>query len=204
MTRLLFIRHGAIDGLGRRIAGRGGHEALNASGRLQAAQLAEHLRAQALTAIYSSPQSRTLETAQAIAQVAGAPLHIEANLDELDFGAWTGMDYGALDHLPEWRAFNQWRSCTRIPNGEMIVEVQSRIVACAERLCRSHPDQTIALVSHGDVIRAGLAYYLGAPLEFIQRFEISPASVSIVELDNGAPRILGINGKIDNERSANG
>lgn len=194
MTRLLFIRHGAIDGLGERIAGRGGNEPLNAAGRDQVARLAQSLEHHGLAALYSSPQARTLETARKLAERLQLDVEIDSDLDELNFGAWNGMSYEALNRLPEWRAFNALRSATRIPNGELIVEVQSRIVACADRLARRHDGATIALVSHGDVIRAALAYYLGAPLEFLQRFEISPASVSLVELGSGAPRIMAING----------
>lgn len=195
MTRLLFVRHGAIDGLGLRIAGRGGGERLNRDGRTQVADLARQLKAGALAAIYSSPQARTLETAQALADRVRLEIQIETDLDEIDFGAWTGMSYQDLDPLPDWQAFNRVRSTTRIPAGELIVEAQNRAIVCAARLSARNPGGTIVLVSHGDVIRAALAYYLGAPLDFLQRFEISPASVSTVELGAATPRILAINEK---------
>jgi len=193
MTRLLFIRHGAIDGLGQRIAGRGGGESLNRAGRAQVARLAQWLSQQPLAAIYSSPQARTVETAQALAAGSGIAVELEPQLDELDFGDWGGKSYAELDRLPEWRAFNALRSYTRIPNGEGLLQVQCRAVACGARLASCHEGQTVALVSHGDVIRAALVHYIGAPLEFMLRLEISPASISTVSWETGAPRIVAIN-----------
>ena len=170
MTRLLFIRHAAIDGLGQRIAGRAPGNPLNREGRAQAAQLG----GQPIAAIYTSPQARARETADALALCAGVTPIALAELDELDFGAWTGHSYAELHELPEWHHFNKVRSITRMPGGELLLEVQSRVIACAERLHQCHDGGTLALVSHGDVIRAALLFYLGAPLDSILRLEIVP------------------------------
>ena len=193
MTRLLFIRHGAIDGLGQRIAGRGGGEKLNGAGRAQVITLGKWLAQQPLAAIYSSPQGRAVETAQALAAASTIPACLEPDLDELDFGTWSGKSYAELDRLPEWRAFNALRSCTRMPNGEWLFEVQCRALACSARLAQRHRGQSIALVSHGDVIRSALVHYLGAPLDFILRLEISPASISTVSWEDDGPHVLAVN-----------
>ena len=47
-------------------------------------------------------------------------------------------------------------------------------------MVEAHPDQTIAAVSHADVIKALIAHALGLSLDDLQRFEVSPASVSII------------------------
>lgn len=76
-------------------------------------------------------------------------------------------------------------------------EVQTRAIDFVERISRNHPGDSIVLVSHGDVIRAALAFYLGMPLDFLLRFEVSPASVSVVTLEAGNPRVLCINSTED-------
>jgi probable phosphoglycerate mutase len=192
MTRFLLIRHAAIDGLGERIAGRM-PVALNAVGREQAAGLARRLAGESIHAIYSSPQLRATETAQALATVLGLKLHIAAELDEVDFGDWTGKSYAELRPLPEWRAFNALHSSTRIPNGELLLETQARMIALLDRLCVDHQDATVALVSHGDPIRLALVHQLGAPLDFLLRLEIGPASVSAIELYPETSRVLYLN-----------
>jgi broad specificity phosphatase PhoE len=193
VSRFLFVRHAAIDGLGTTIAGRKAGVVLNAAGREQVKRLARRLAGESIDAIYASPQSRATETAQAVANLLGLELQIAADLDEIDFGDWTGKTYQELASVPEWRAFNALRSARRIPNGELLLEAQTRIINLMTRLEQRHTNQTIALVSHGDIIRGAFAHFLGMPLDFLLRFEISPGSVSAIELSADAPRILWIN-----------
>jgi probable phosphoglycerate mutase len=49
-------------------------------------------------------------------------------------------------------------------------------------------------VSHGDVIRAALMYFLGMPIDFVHRLDIAPARITIVDLSDDAPRVLQVNG----------
>ncbi len=46
------------------------------------------------------------------------------------------------------------------------------------RLAACYPEDTIALISHNDPIRAAVVLYLGMPLDMVERLEISPASVT--------------------------
>jgi probable phosphoglycerate mutase len=193
MTRFLLIRHAAIDGLGSRIAGREPGRMLNAEGRAQALSLAEALARRAVDALYSSPQPRAVETAEAIGRGLGLAAPIAAELDEVDFGNWTGKSYAELDLVPLWRSFNDLHSSTRIPGGELLIEVQARAVALLGELQQRHPGQTVALVSHGDVIRVALAHQLGIAIDFIMRFDIAPASISALELHERGPRVLCVN-----------
>ncbi|HWQ34161.1 MAG TPA: histidine phosphatase family protein [Blastocatellia bacterium] len=61
------------------------------------------------------------------------------------------------------------------------------------RLRQAHANELIAVVSHGDVIRAAVTYYAGIPLDLFQRIEIGPASVSVVEVSEYGPRLLRLN-----------
>jgi len=193
VNRFLLIRHAAIDGLGRRIAGRAPGLGLNPAGRDQAERLAGRLVPKTIHAVYASPQQRAIETAEPIARALGLPMQIAAELDEIDFGDWTGKSYEELALLPEWRAFNLLHSSMRIPNGELLLEAQGRVVGFMGRLSERDRERTVALVSHGDVIRVALAHHLGIPIDFIMRFEIAPASVSAVEIHTEGPRVLWLN-----------
>jgi broad specificity phosphatase PhoE len=193
VTSFYFIRHAATDFVGKSISGRMPGVHINELGRKQAAQLAKRLGAQAIEAIYCSPQTRARETAEPLAIATGQEIVTAAALDELNFGAWTGRTYDELRELPDWRRFNSARSTTRIPHGELMLEVQSRAIGFVECIAGTHVRGSVVLVSHGDVIRAALAFYLGMPLEFLLRFEVSPASVSVVTLETGNPRVMCVN-----------
>ena len=197
MTRFYLIRHAAIDGLGQRIAGRMPGVALNARGREQALRLARRLAREPIDAIHTSPQRRAIETAEALAQQLRLELHIAGEIDEIDFGDWTGKTYEELGSLAKWRAFNALHSSTRLPNGELLLEAQARVIGFMERLCQQNAEKKFALVSHGDVIRVALAHQLGIPIDFITRFEIGPASISAVELHTDGPRVLCINDSVE-------
>jgi broad specificity phosphatase PhoE len=194
MIRFVFIRHAAIDGLGQRIAGRESGRMLNAEGERQSERLAERLAQRRIDALYSSPQPRAFATAAEIGRARGLAPQVTPELDEVDFGDWTGKTYAELDLVPEWRAFNILHSSTRIPNGELLLEVQARVIGLMARLQQNRGEETVALVSHGDVIRVALAHQLGVPIDFIMRFEIGPASISIIELHDHGPRVLCVNG----------
>lgn len=193
MSTFLLVRHAAIDPHGTSIAGRAPGVALNAAGRAQAAALAESLRRVAVDAVYSSPMERAWETARAIAEAHSLELQISPALEELDFGEWTGRAFADLDGVPAWLHFNTFRSGTRIPGGEHMLEVQARAVGEIERLRARHPEETVVVVSHGDVLRSIVAWYIGLPLDLFQRLEIGPASSSTLEVTDDGARLTLLN-----------
>ena len=194
-TTFYLIRHGTNDLVGRTLASRMPGVHLNDHGRAQAERLAERLAAAPIRAVYSSPLERARETAQPLAVRLGRTVEIEPAINELDFGDWTGRAVADLNRggAPGWEPFNTFRSSTRAPGGEHMAEAQLRMVIALERLRARHPGQHVALVGHADPIRATLAYFLGAPLDFMLRIEISPASVSVLELADWGPRVLCVN-----------
>jgi probable phosphoglycerate mutase len=166
---------------------------LNATGREQAARLPERLSTVPVTAIYSSPLERTLETAQPLAHAKGLPIQIEPRLIEVDFGGWTNVRFADLADDPHWRLYNAYRGVTRPPDGEALVAVQKRAVEALMDLQARHPDDIVAVFSHADTLRAILLYYLGMPVDFVQRLDLSPAGISVLRLGDGAPSVLYIN-----------
>jgi broad specificity phosphatase PhoE len=193
MTRLIFIRHAATDCFASRLAGRDADVHLSAVGKIQGQRLAHALTQQRIGEIYSSPQPRARETAQFLAELSVDGVRIAPQLDEVDYGEWTGRTFEELRGIAQWRDFNSVRSCTRIPNGELMIEVQARVLALMERLYERHPAMTVALVSHADVIRGALAHCLGMPLDLLLRVEVSPASISVVAFEQHGPRVLCVN-----------
>jgi probable phosphoglycerate mutase len=183
--------------LGHTLVGRAPGVGLSAHGVREADGLAGWLEAAPIRAVYSSPLERARETAAIIAARLQLQVEIADELNEIDFGDWTDRTLADLPELAEWRWFNAFRSTTRIPNGEALTDVQSRMLRLMERLGAVHPGQTVALVSHGDVIKATLAHYLGVPLDLFQRIEVSPASVSIVRIERYGPQVLLVNGLVE-------
>lgn len=197
MTGFLLIRHAHCDPLGHAISGRTPGVHLSTQGRAQADELAGRLAQLAISAIYSSPLERTLETAAPLASRLMLSVQQEPGLIELDFGQWTGKTLDQLRGDPQWTQFNTFRSGARIPGGESTAEVLVRAVDAVERIGRAHRGRLVALVSHGDVLRTLLTYYLGMPLDLLFRLEISPASVSVVRISEHGPEVSAVNSSGD-------
>jgi broad specificity phosphatase PhoE len=121
------------------------------------------------------------------------PLQIRESLAEVGFGEWEGRKIDELRPLDRWKQWNSFRSGTRAPGGETMQEIQSRVVGEMFRLREEHPDDCVALVSHGDVIKSAVAYFLGVPLDLFSRIEIGLTSVSIVALADYGPWVLCVN-----------
>jgi broad specificity phosphatase PhoE len=192
MTVFHLVRHGSHDLLGRVLVGRG-PVALSAQGAAEAAATANALAAAGLAAVFSSPQQRAMQTAQAIAAQVGLPVETLAGIDEIDMGAWTGATFEALHAEAAWQAFNIFRGTAQIPGGETMLAAQTRAIAALLQVQVCHPHGAVAMVSHADVIKGILAHALGMPLDMMGRIEIGPASRSIVELYDRAVMVRAIN-----------
>ncbi len=193
MTKFVLIRHATTDMVGKALAGRWEGVSLNQAGYEQAEELANRLTGLVIHAIYSSPLQRTMETAEPLSKRYGLATIMDGHFLEVDFGEWTGRSIEELRNDPTFKHFNSFRSCTRIPGGELMAEAQARMIAGLEILRAKHTGETVAIVGHSDLIKATLAYYAGIHLDMFQRLEISPASVSIVEVYADSVRILVVN-----------
>ena len=195
MTTFLLIRHALCDPVGKSIAGRTPGIHLNDAGRGQAMALARRLSTLPMAAVWSSPLERAVETAQPFAGIRGLPVVQDQRLTEVDFGEWTGRRLTELDGLPRWHEFNERRSSTRIPGGEIMDEVVRRSLGMLEEIHHT-PDLTgrlVAVVSHGDVLRSLVAHCIGMDPDAIHRIEIAPASVSILQTEDRTWRLLLLN-----------
>lgn len=193
MTKILLIRHATNDTVGIRLSGRRAGVHLNEAGRLQAQKLAARLEGMKIHAVYSSPLERAVETAEPIAKILNLETVIDEDFLEINFGDWTFKTFEELDKLPQFQQFNSFRSFTRVPGGESMAEAQLRMINGIEKLCEKHPNETVALVSHADMIKSVVAYYTGTHLDLFHRVEISPASVSIIEIGCGTAAIRLVN-----------
>jgi probable phosphoglycerate mutase len=193
MTTFHLLRHGEHALQGRICAGRMDGVGLAARGQSDIEAVAERLADAGIAAIYASPLQRTRETAEIVGRRLDLPINLHDDLVEVDFGEWTGQTFDEVRLDPRWHGLVQHRTLSSIPGGESIRHVQRRVVEVLMELRESHPDDALVLVSHGDVIRAALAFALGMPLDFYGRIEVATASLSTVRIDTAGIRVTAIN-----------
>nr|MBA3273711.1 histidine phosphatase family protein [Chthoniobacterales bacterium] len=120
------------------------------------------------------------------------PLQIADEFTEIGFGDWTDQAFDDLSRDAGWSRFNTFRSSNVPPGaGELMLEVQARVVRKLNALMTHH--QFVVVVTHGDVIRAAFAHYLGVHLDLFQRVEVDPASLSLLELGDEWLRVRLLN-----------
>ena len=193
MTRILLIRHASVEAIGKWLVGRNEGVHLSDRGQMEARCLAQRLASQQVDAIYSSPLERSQETARPVVESMDLPITTRTELSDVDFGDWTGKSFSDLNDVPEWHSFNTQRARARIPGGEAMLDVLRRMVLIIEELRDQHADQTIALFSHCDPIRAAITHYLGMNLDNMRRIVISPASISVLDIDLCGSRVVVLN-----------
>jgi broad specificity phosphatase PhoE len=189
---LLLVRHAHVHAIDIRLAGRTPGVRLSERGHAELPRLRRQLAAVPLDAVYSSPLVRARETAEPIARDHGLSVDIEDDLNEVDFGDWTGSTFDRLCLDPRWNAFNDRRATAIVPNGERPCDLQRRAVTLLTTLAQRHRHGTIAVVSHAEVIRSAVLWSAGRSLDDFHQFPIDTASVTGIEMAP-MPHLLFVN-----------
>lgn len=181
-TRVLLARHGETD-WNRELRCQGHTDVpLNAAGLRQARELAEHLRALPLTAVYTSDLQRALVTARTAAGPHRLPVQPLQSLRERYMGQWEGLTVEERRrHWPHQSLL--WDQGDRNVDGvdmEPFEDLTDRLVKVVDEAAARHPGQTILMVTHGGCVFA-LLDHLGTPWSergpFLQNCAVTPLVV---------------------------
>jgi len=190
----LLVRHGDNHSIGKFLAGRSPNVHLNEKGRKQAQDLAACLVGLPIKAVISSPLERAQETAEPIAQALGLAVEIMADFNEVDFGEWEGKGLEDLRKDALWNDVQERPGQIRFPGGENLQESQNRVVEGLLMLNTKYAEKDyVVCVAHCDVVRLAVAYFLGVPLDNLQRIQVFPASISILSLNGKSAKLGAIN-----------
>jgi broad specificity phosphatase PhoE len=192
-TTFHLVRHGEHDQVDRTLCGRMPGVVLNARGKEQARAAGRRLAALRPLRILSSPLERARGTADIVGEETGCPVENAPALQEINCGEWTGMSFEGLHKDPRWKDWNDARAVTRPPGGEMMIEVQARVVNYLESLRRFYERSRLVLVSHSDVIKAAILFHIGLSLDLFSRIEVAPGSISTLIIGNWGAKLVSLN-----------
>ena len=193
--RLILARHGETAwnregrNQGRSTTG------LNAEGLRQARNLAQSLRKIPISAVYSSPLSRAMQTAQAVGQTLSLPVTPLDGLMEMDLGSLDG-----LTNLEMHRNFphllDLWRkdpSSMQMPGGESLKDAQQRAWRTLEDIRQETREGHAVAVTHNFVIGVIVLRALGLPLSAFQRIRIELGSFTTLEHVRNRWQLISLN-----------
>jgi broad specificity phosphatase PhoE/ribonuclease HI len=193
--RQILIRHGETRMTAeRRYSGRGDIP-LTDRGLAQASAVASRLAALPLAAVVTSPLDRCVRTAEVIAGAVRAPVVVDDDLVECDFGEWEGLTFGEVRE--RWPAeVESWLGSTAAapPGGESLAAVAERVTRATARLRGNYASGVVALVSHVSPLKLILRDALAAGDPFLYRCHLDPAGMSTVDSwPDGAVSVRSVN-----------
>jgi len=156
---------------------------LNAVGEYQVTHAARLVVDMKPTAIISSDLMRAQKTAQALADLSGLAVNIDARLRETNCGKWeglTGAEIRATDHanLIEWSLGGDNPAGG---TGDRRSEVGARAKAAIEDYLAGKDGETLIVATHGGTARAVIGSYLELPIPFWSKIGgLSNASWSVL------------------------
>ena len=170
--QLLLVRHALPH---RSDHGRGADPELSEIGVEQAARLPAALARFPLSRLVSSPQRRSVQTAEPVAAGLGLPIDIDERLAEYDRQM---AGYVPLEELRATRPGDWERMAAgHLPASVDEVAFRARITAgVADIVAAARHDETVALFSHGGVINVLLHDILGT--RRLLSFPIDYASIT--------------------------
>lgn len=201
MTLVILVRHAhSTANAGGILAGRTEGVHLSPIGKSQAKRLATRLGEVPIKSLRSSPLERCRETIapwlkrnELLGSTLNSKLMIDPDLEEVDYGTWSGKRIRSLARNPLWKEIQTQPSKVTFPEGESMLAMQKRAIRAVEKGLAVRGKGHILLVSHGDLLKSIVASALGMHLDEFQRIVIDPASVSILDYSSRQPRVLLLN-----------
>ncbi len=184
MTRLILIRHGQTAwNTSHRFRGRS-DVPLDTVGLTQAQTTGEYIaKLWRLSAVYSSPMTRTMQTAQAIASPFALSVKPRDGLADIDVGEWQGLTEDEVQ--ARWPVeLDQWAHApqqVRFPGGETLAQVSARAMRVINELVAQHTDQTVAVVSHEGINRLVLLAMLGLGVDRFWHLGQDTCAINVID-----------------------
>jgi len=157
---------------------------LKEEGRKQADLTGKRLKRYGIEVLFSSRLVRAVETAEIINSYLQVPHETREELREIDFGVFTGHDpVWARENYPEYFAGRKAeKEDIRYPGGENAGMLLKRLEPFLLEL-KERKEERIAVVTHGNVIRAFSAEVLGLEERFRFRLGADMENCGITEID---------------------
>jgi len=193
---IIFLRHGQAENNTKKIlAGRSPGVNLTEAGIQQADQAGKMLESLNISAIYSSPIDRALQTAEIVGKHCDLDIITDDRLIELDMGKFTKMPYDEIfaKHGNVFLKFYEGNDQVRENGVETFATVQKRIFDMVDFIVNKHKNENIVLVTHMDPIKAMIGKVLSLKPEILFELIIANASLNIFKNNDQKFYLTGIN-----------
>jgi alpha-ribazole phosphatase/probable phosphoglycerate mutase len=184
-VRILLVRHGEIPANTERVYAGKSPEGLTARGIKQAEEVAEKLKDYAISAIYSSPVNRAIQTAEMIGRKLGMDVRINAAFREMELGPWEGLseDEVARRYPEEWELWKTRPAEMTLPNRETLNELLERVLRGIRMIRAADGNSTTVIVTHVAIIRVLMLWNSGRSLNLYKTIGVPNAGIFQLVMD---------------------
>ena len=170
--------------------------ALNERGLAQARDSAKAALGWEHSVIYASSLTRTVQVAEEVRKLTGAPVVTDPALRELSLGDLEGVS-GAEMRAGWPEVYESWRANpadVAMPNGESLSQLQARAWHAIQEIERTHAEAPgVVVVSHNFTIRTIICAILDIPLFNFHRMSLGLGSLCTFESDGEVRRLVTYN-----------
>jgi broad specificity phosphatase PhoE len=192
-TKIILVRHGVSqwndDSENDRYNGLT-DIVLSENGIEQVKQMAVFLKNENISAFYSSPLQRALQTAQIVAEKhSQKQLSVVPEFLEINFGDWESFTRKQLSEKygSEYVKWKENPAKIKPPNGENGISVKERALPKILELAQNHANQTIFIAAHKNVNKIILASLMGLELKHFRKYIPQRAgAVNVFHIKNGS------------------
>jgi broad specificity phosphatase PhoE len=183
VTALLLIRHCEPVAWAKQVCHGTLDVPLSGEGVIQAGRIGDRLREVRLDVVYASPRRRAVATASPLAGSHGLAPVLREDLAEIDFGSFEGRTFDeiAASHPDLYGQWMREPARIRFPGGESFDDLLGRVTSEVTRIRAEHRGGSVAVVTHGGVVRAALVEVLGIDGSKVFRIGQSWGGMSLVE-----------------------
>ena len=129
---------------------------LTGKGRLQARALAELVRSERVSAVFSSPMRRAQETADIVARALDVPCETHVGLQEYGVGDFSGVPYADERFRRLYDAWLTGDLAKGFPNGESGQQLVDRFREALADIADRFRGESVVVISHGGVMSVAL------------------------------------------------
>jgi phosphoserine phosphatase len=158
---------------------------LNETGKKQAERAGLYFSERRIDRIVSSPLKRAVETAEAIAMAAGAPIELTDDFTDMNFGIWEGLSVQEVEAAYP-TDFTLWMGSPerlRVAGAETLQMVRKRVSDGLVKVA-GQEESSIAVVTHRVICKVLVLHFLKIGNDHFWDMKFDPGSISLVEKRN--------------------
>ncbi|VAX35556.1 hypothetical protein MNBD_UNCLBAC01-646 [hydrothermal vent metagenome] len=194
MIEFILIRHGATVWSEERRYQGSSNICLSSKGKKQIQRLSKVILSYSPDVLYSSTLSRAQESAAILFKPLKKKIICDERINELNFGSWEGKTASELIQEKDVKYQKWMQGCfIKPPLGESVLSLKKRVGFFMQDCIKKHDGKTVAVMSHGGVLRCFIVEALGLSRKQLFQFHIDTATITVMTVCSGFGQLVTFN-----------